>query len=389
MIRFVDSASWCTQFALSTGAGLKYNMALSANLSPFLQPGRSSGYAYYFFDVEWAGYIALDQQTHWRDSRSLLVGPGNAAFGQDTNIWVWMQGLTPIACLQLGTDGKIRIFSGGATVYTQGALLYTSQATLSPSTWYSIDLDWSFPLSGLGSCALYINDVLDTGNPGMPSVIGATWDGTPDTFAMVGVNSGAPGAGYVVCDIVVSDGSGSANNSRLGPCQVKAYFPGANALVQWPTVIPATDAAWQAVSEQPIATAPDGNTSYIGGATPGQYALFGFPTVDCYAGILGVAWNVCARDPSAQPLEMIVRPTPSNGMDVALGSVQLENAYTVKQVISQSNAGATWVDGAIENAWWGVQAGVGAPVVTQLVLEKVTTRRNLPYQCGQLGSYCY
>ena len=65
------------------------------------------------------------------------------------------------------------------------------------------------------------------------------------------------------------------------------------------------------------------------------------------------------------------------------------NGYTVKQVISQSNAGATWVDGAIENAWWGVQAGVGASVVTQLVLEKVTTRRNLPYQCGQLGSYCY
>ena len=382
MIRFVDSASWCTQFALSTGAGLKYNMALSANLSPFLQPGRSSGYAYYFFDVTWAGYITLGQQANWCDSRSLLVGPANGTHGIDTNIWVYMVGTTPVACVQLGTDGKIRIFSGGSTVYTQGALLYASQATLTPNTWYSIDLEWSFPPTGLGSVSLYVNDVLDTGNPGMPSAFGVAWGATPDTFAMVGVNGGAGGSGYTVCDLVVSD-------TRLGPCQVKAYFPGANALVQWPTVIPATDAAWQAVSEQPPATAPDGNTSYIGGATPGQDALFSFPAMDCYAGILGLAWNVCARDPSAQPLGMVVRPTPSNGMDVALGSVQLANAYTVKQAISQSNAGATWVDGAIENAWWGVQAGVGASVVTQLVLEKVTTRRNLPYQCGQLGSYCY
>jgi hypothetical protein len=389
MIRFADSCSWATTSALNIGAGLKYTYPYPRYAFEVVT-GRDQ-YAYYAANIQNIYGLTFDVQPHWRFSFSFNYSPIGARW--ESNIAAWLTSGACVSSVSVSNDGHLRIYAGGDGFTTLGTLAYVSQAVLTANTWYSVDFDWYFPASGNGWCAMYINDVLDTTNPGNPSANNIAWGVQPSLFQIVANVPFNPGNGFNICDIVVSDGTGSVNNTRLGPCRVKAYFPGANAFIDWPTVIPGSDSAWQAISENPASVgfgqAPDGNTSYITGGVSGHDALFSFPSVDCYAGILGIALNVCARDPSAQSLGLIVRPQPSNGMDVVIGTVDLTPSFAIKQAITEQNAGSTWVDGAIENAWWGVQAGVGGSVVTQLCLEKVTTRRALPYQCGQLGSYCY
>ena len=388
-IRFADSASWCTTAAIGIGAGLKYNYT-PAGYGFQITAGRNQN-AYYAANLRALYGLTFDIQQHWRLSLSLFIS--NIGSRWESNIAAWLTATGCITTVTASNDGRIRIYIGGDGFTTLGGLVYTSQAALALNTYYSVDLDWYFPGSGNGWCALYINDVLDTTNPGQPSAPNITWGPQPSIFQLVANVPFTPGNGFSICDIVISDGSGSFNNTRLGPCQVKAYFPAANAFNAWTTVAPSSDAAWQAISESPASvgafgSAPDGDSSYINGGAVGKDALFSFPSVDCYAGILGIAWNACARDPSAQTLGLIVRPTPSNGMDVVMGTAALSPTYAVRQAITEQGPNGTWVDGAIENAWWGVQAGVGDSYVTQLVLEKITTRRAIPYQCGQIGSYC-
>ena len=76
-------------------------------------------------------------------------------------------------------------------------------------------------------------------------------------------------------------------------------------------------------------------------------------------------------------------------MDVTVGSVSpAQTTYNTVQAIIEQFSGATITDGAIQNAWWGVSAQSGTPFATQVFLEKITTRRAVPFTCGQIGSYC-
>ncbi len=76
-------------------------------------------------------------------------------------------------------------------------------------------------------------------------------------------------------------------------------------------------------------------------------------------------------------------------MDTVAGSFSpSQTVYNTVQAIIEQFSGATITDGAIQNAWWGVQAASGTPFATQVFLEKVTTRRAVPFDCGQIGSYC-
>ena len=113
---------------------------------------------------------------------------------------------------------------------------------------------------------------------------------------------------------------------------------------------------------------------------------------DCYGLILGVAWNACLEEPSSLGQSLMVIPNPSNGTSFNLGPGQLATtpSYTVVQAVCEvrPDTGALWTDPVLTDSWWGIQNSAGFPRVTQLVLEKITSTRSVPYNCGQ-GSYSY
>ena len=402
MIRFPDSCSWCTINAIGVnGPGIKYNHISGSGAG--IGSGRYGGGAYTFTNS--IGQVVfqrvLDAQQYWYDSRNMLVI--NARL-PETLIWTWLAGSTVVAGLTLGSDGKLRIYQGGDGNTNFGGLLYQSNAVLAINTFYSIDLAWFFPgVPGAhGSVSLYVNDVLDTAHAGNPSVPSVLWAGQPDRFNECWGNNS--GSGYQFSDLVVSDGQGAANNSRLGPCQVKMYLPGTDQLAQFTRFPAANPSDASCINEVPGHTssgqAPDGDLSYITSTASGKRDLFTFgyysggtfvPGLDCYASIFGLAISVCCRDSFASPLTIQVIPNPSLGVAYTVGSPQMANQYGVVQAISEVNpaTGAQWTDGDIANAWWGVVQSGGAPVITQLILEKVTTTRGVPYGCGGIGSYQY
>lgn len=392
MIDFLDSCSWCSTsvpFGLGNGPAVKYDTtSIFSGARQAGNVGPEGQGMYTFFDCIVQMQRVLTAQNRRRHSWTIFVN----GYQAEANVWSWSSATGCVCSVTLGSDGKLRIYANGDGFQTLGSLLYVSQVAIPPGSFRFIDIDWDFPASGNGSCSLYIDNVLDTANPGFPSVQNFGWSGVPDRFAVVGINSGAGGTGYSICDILTSNGSGAKNNTRLGPSRVKLYPMAADAFIQWGSPNPATlPRAVNAINELPPSTAPDGDATTIQPAILNTEDLFSLGNVDCYAEVLGVALSACARGTGAS-LELIARPAPSNGIDVDLGSVSLQTAYGVAQAISETNLASgsgPWLDGAIANAWWGVRATAGAPVVTQIVLEKATTRSGAAFQCGQLGSYCF
>lgn len=408
MIRFADSCSWCTADAAGGyGASLKYSPQKAPLPNANIGVGRYGGQAYYFntasSQIVYPRVISgLGSQVF--DSRNILCVNGRQG---ETIIWRYAQAGLTIGCATLGLDGRIRIYRGGTGADSglgTAVLLYTSSAVLAINTWYSLDMAWSFPASGNGSMSLYINDALDTGNPGHPSVPAVVWGGQPDRFAMCwGQNVST---GILTSDIVVSDNTPGLNTGRLGPCQVALYLPIGDAIPPgWMrfTLGTATSDAG-VVNELPghseEGPAPDGDYSYITTGSAGKVDMYNLgyrsgatvvPGLNCYASILGLAWNACAQEPASTAQNLVVIPNPSNGMQYTLGSPVIAPAYSVGQVISETapDTGQRWTDGYAGGAWWGIESTNGAPRVTQMMLEKITTTRGVPYNCGNLSSYTY
>ena len=399
MIRLIDSCSWGN----GTVAPIKYQ---SSGFQSNFAPGRFGGFAYAFTNAGFGQIVMgkiFSNQNAWYDSRSFQVYQHRTS---ESIVWRYADGATNVASVTLDSMGNLRIYQGGDGHSSFGVLVYVSQGVLAVGAWHSIDIAWSFPSTGTGSVSLYIDDALDAPTGHAVSAQGIAWGGVPDRFAMcwsvLGTN------GYLVSDIVVNDGSGSKNNSRLGPVRVAIYTPCADRRSQWTAHTAATvTGQFQCVNDLPGFTlpgdpggaCPDMDYSYIGATAINQLDLFSLgryvgstltPGLDCYAAILGVALSVCVREPSGLAQSLAVWPNPSaGGSYTVLASPAVPASYAIVQAIGETNpaSGGIWTDGDIANAWWGMVSGAGAPRVTQIVLEKATTLRNVPYNCGQLGSY--
>jgi hypothetical protein len=412
MIVLSDSCSWVTSGALSRGAGLKY-VNKSSFGSAGLGTGRYGGQSYTFTNAGFGQILyahAVTPQPWLYDSRQLAVTQGR---NPESIIWQWGAIATPFAPLAyvtLRNDGKLAIYAGGDGVHANsGTQLYVSQTALDLNNYHSVDLAWNFPASGQGSVALYIDDVLDTLTPGHPSVEHVTWGGQPSAFAFCWKNLAS--SGYEFSDLVVNDSTGSYNNSRLGPCRVQVYFPSSDGQPIGPSgwLITTSDSSLktgasvlnEAPGFAPDGQAPDGDFAYIASATPGStyVAELGrysgvslIPGLDCTALILGLMWCACVREPASTPQELLVVPNPSNGVPFSLGTPAVASAYNIVQAASEvrPDTSTVWTDGEAGNAWWGIEYAGGAPAVTQMFLEKITTTRSgVPFNCGQLGSYSY
>lgn len=322
MIRLIDSCSW----ANGSNAPLKYT---ASGFTVTFAGGRFGGYAYAFLNAGFSQIVMekiVSNQQAWYDSRSFQVATG---YTSESIIWRYADGATNVASVTLGADGRLRFYQGGDGVSSFGALVYVSQTVFTVGQWYSVDIAWSFPASGTGTVSLYVDDVLDAPSGHSVSSTGITWSGVPDRFAMCWSNLGT--RGYLLSDIVVNDGSGSENNSRLGPVRVNAYVPYADERATWtPETVASITGHFQCVNElpgfslpgDPGDAVPDQDYSYITPSTTNLLDLFSLgryvgstltPGVDCYALILGIAVSVCLKEPSGYPQSIVVWPNPSGG----------------------------------------------------------------------------
>lgn len=406
MILGIDSAQWATSRVLggaATGPALKYDITRSlGGFGYILIAAGRDGSPFGSYWANFSGVVlekAYGPRQVMRCSFSFQFPTTGSITVAEVILGSWFSGGVCVCTVSVTNGGFVRLRQGGDGVSALGTLLYQSQQQLGPGVWYSIEVDPLFT-SGLsvGWADLYIDDVLDTS--GGHSASGVTWGVLPSSFAWVLVEPGSGGSAYYLCDLVVSDNLGATNTGRLGPVRVEMSTFATTNVSQWPTVFPATYTPVHAVSDSPLSTpgdSPDCLASYISTAAGNSETLFSGSNNTCYAKVLGVALSACIIDVSNGNTDLIVRPTPSAGAidDFMLGTIYppssfgIANDPSVLQAISESNpdTGGGWIDGSITNAWWGVKCVTGTPLVTQLVLEKVTTRRNVPFTCGTQGSY--
>jgi hypothetical protein len=148
-----------------------------------------------------------------------------------------------------------------------------------------------------------------------------------------------PNANWDYSDLYVLDGSATAPNTFLGDVRVQAVLPnGAGALTQFAVTGAPTN--WQAVSENP----PDGDTSYVSSATPGNVDLYTTAGVTPTSGTVPLVQTcLYARkdDAGARSLQPELR---QGGVNYAVGaSHALGTSYLYYlDVLALDPTGAAW-----------------------------------------------
>lgn len=201
-------------------------------------------------------------------------------------------------CFAFTNTGAIQIYRGGGPNAAQRftTLLGTSPGGLfSVGTWTYFEAKIVFSTSATGSVSIYINGST-TASYTISSVQTATTNAQFDTLY---INSSfVVGTSHTIDDIYVCDNTTSINNTQLGDVKVVTTMPasagrltGAWAQTGGTGGLPAT-----AVNE----ANPDGDTSYLSDATPGDIQDF----VQASAGtigatLFGVSINAYARKDDA------------------------------------------------------------------------------------------
>ena len=146
--------------------------------------------------------------------------------------------------------------------------------------------------------------------------------------------------------------------------------------------------------------APDGDFSYIS-PVPSGNQLFTMQASRCYGNVLGVAVNACGRPNtgfSPQQFNFVVQLSAGlqvvgTGTLLNVGSIasdpHLKDYQTLQALMPVSPAsGGTWVDSEITNGAFGVGSIELQQRVTAFNLEKITSLRAEPFNCGG-ASYSY
>ena len=241
-----------------------------------------------------------------------------------------------------------------------------------------------------GSLEVHYNDaaVITLSNTN----IGNSTLGWPDRFSFYwkGVSNNGVSWANVYASTGALDSGGNPQGFK-GPCRVTSHRFTSNERQTWTRNTGASDVA--CINENPA----DGDATYIEG-TSGQEELFATGKMPCFGRILGVSLCAMGRRSVAGHVartSYVCRQDPVGHAETTLQlATDWADGYAINQTppseYSLRNAGERWTDGEIEQAWWGLYAaGPGTARVTQMWVEKLTSLRNVPYQCGQLGSYSY
>lgn len=187
---------------------------------------------------------------------------------------------------------------------------------------------------------------------------------------------------YYVCD-----NQGTVNNTRLGPIRIVSTIPASDSVVGLTRNTGGSDAA--CVNELrwspgtfPLG-APDGDQTYLTGLN--TFDLWTLSPFSCIGKILAVALNADFKALTTDQLAFLFK-TGSVQTTIASKSPVANNVYEVLQAIQETslvNPGV-WTDGDINSNLWGLSPSSGR--ISQFVIEKVLTLRNVPYTCGSSPS---
>ena len=229
----------------------------------------------------------------------LSVGGINASgttflIAWNTNTGQWSLAIYP--------DGSIAIWQGGSST---SVLVRTGPGLITSAAWYNIEAQ--ILCSSSGTAVVYVNGFEVINATGIN-----TQNTTPATVNQVSIGDLLNEIGGVRADdFRVWDNTGSTQNAALGTdSRIVTKLPsGAGASTQ---LTPNGAAAnWQCVDDNP----PDGDTTYVSGASSGLVDAYGMPSAGLTAAPAMTVARVYARkdDGSTRTFELGVESSGSYG----------------------------------------------------------------------------
>jgi hypothetical protein len=181
------------------------------------------------------------------------------------------------------------------------------------------------------------------------------------------------------------------DGDRLGPCEVLGFPPNFQSTAQWTPLSGTNLSQIQEFGNRPLPLqTPDDQVSYNLANAAGLRDYFGFAAPPCFGRILALAVNADGIAAVSSPsLDLLVKVGSLE--TVLINNNSLTGDYGIRQGIQQLNpvTGIFWTDADISAALFGYQmAGAGTARVTQLMVEKLVSSRNVPFDCGA-GSYAF
>lgn len=266
------------------------------------------------------------------------------------------------------SDNSISIYTGPQGVNdTPGALLWNSAGVyaLPLRTWVYVELQVD---TDTGTWALFVNDVL------LQQQTGASIPPGIDRYSFLS-------QGFEQHSI---DNHYCTDGEQLGPCRVTGFPPNFGSTHQWTPLVAPNVSQIQEFGNRPDLNTPDDNESYVASTAAGTTDYYGFPAPACYGRILALALNVDGSAVTGSPsVDFLIKLA---AMEYSAGfSDSYIGGYHIKQGISELNplTGIFWTDADIAAGLFGMRmAGSGELRVTQFMIEKLVSLRNVPYQCG-------
>lgn len=261
----------------------------------------------------------------------------NALFGL-------IDGSTEQISVRLNSSAQIILSRNGTT-------LGTSSFTVSPATWYFIELKATIANSiSADSCIVRVNGI-EVLNLAAGTDTQATANAYANKLYIAGPGSAIEVTYTYIDDLYVCDQSGSANNDFLGDVRVDAIYPdGDGAYSEW---TPSTGSTHYNLVDE---TAPN-TTDYVSSDTVGQrdsYTFADLPAITTVT-VHGLQVNAAALndDAGARSIATFAR-AGSNNQDGTGEALNTSQVY-VRQISEiNPNTSEAWTQGGVNGAQFGV-----------------------------------
>lgn len=284
----------------------------------------------------------------------------------------------PGISLRIRTDGKLDVMTGGlGRNGSPGVGLATTTNTLPLDTWTEVEvrIDCS-----TGRVRVWIGNSLDvdlTGVAAGASIDRVTWRW--EAFGFRGI----------ACDHLAIATDDTVSSDRIGVAVINTLLPSADYQIS-PLWVPNSGTNHFSRIAEDTGITPSNDNTYLSTVGGGD-DLYTFETPVCFGRILGLALNIDRKlvsgAPSVTPL--LLHPDGAGVQTFGTPSA-LTSAYKYDQFLHQLDPVTAdyWSDPTIVASAFGMRGGgAGVSRVTYMHIEKLVSLLDVPYECGEGGSY--
>lgn len=338
-LRFVDSFD---HYAVADLL-MKYTSVTGSSASITVGNGRR-GTASYRTSTNGTVLKTIDAQATWIVGFAFRVAA--LPTGSALSILSLLDAGTAQLTVTLNVDGTMSVYRGTSG----GTLLTTSASTLAAATMHYIDFKATIN-DTTGSYSLRLNGAVATSGTGVDTK--QTANATANQI-QVGAQQNRSQGNCDVDDLVICDGTGSANNDFLGDVRVDCYLPSGNGNS---SMLVGSDSNstdnYLLVDE----ASQNGDTDYVQSATPNDKDTYAFADMShTPSSIFGVQINMVAKkdDSGNRTICPVIR---SGGFDTDGTTQALATTYQVLHEIRETdpNTAAAWTRTALNAAEFGVK----------------------------------